>query len=113
MQDDPFWHVFQIVNNSEYRSVRNLKNYIKDVTLQLYTFEPNIESLKKFVRDKDTTRFKTYLEMNPNLTTHPIYDSDTLVNDSLRIKFTRIRLSSHCLRIELGRWRDSAHDTRE
>ena len=112
MQDDPFWHVFQIVNNSEYRSVRNLKNYIKDVTLQPDTFEPNLESLQKFVRDKDTTRFKTYLEMNPNLTTHPIYDSDTLVNDSLRIKFTRIRLSSHCLRIELGRWQDSAHDTR-
>ena len=42
--------------------------------------------------------------MNPDLVVHPIYSSSDIVEDDFRIAFTRLRLSSHRLRIETGRW---------
>ena len=113
MLDDPFWHVTQIINTSEYRSVKRLSNYIKNATAQANPAESDLSSLQQCVRDRNTTRFKTYRELiNPELVTHPIYNTDSVVNDSLRIKFTRLRLSSHCLRIEIDRWKNAARDTR-
>ena len=55
------------------------------------------------IRLADTTRRRTYLEINPNLTVHPLYNSD-IVPEHYRISFTRLRLSSHYLKIETGRW---------
>ena len=42
--------------------------------------------------------------MNPGLSIHPVYVGQSLLDDALRIWFTRFRLSSHRLRIETGRW---------
>ena len=42
--------------------------------------------------------------MNPELVVHPMYSSKDIVDDDLRIAFSRLRLSSHRLRIETGRW---------
>ena len=55
------------------------------------------------IRLADTTRRVTYLEINPNLSVHPLYHSDRL-SEHYRISFTRVRLSSHYLKIETGRW---------
>ena len=52
----------------------------------------------------DTTRRKTYYQtMNPTLSRHIIYSSPS-VPEYARISVSRLRLSSHHLRIETGRW---------
>lgn len=53
------------------------------------------------VREKKGTKYETYCEINPDLTGNPLYMNDRPnVEDSLRITFTRFRVSSHRLHIE-------------
>jgi hypothetical protein len=51
----------------------------------------------------DKTRYKTYLNMNPTLSTSEIY-YNIQVEEFHRISMTRLRLASHRLKIETGRW---------
>ena len=55
----------------------------------------------KFLRPVSSRRL-TYCQFNPHLKRHPIYKEN--VPEYMRIAFTRIRLGSHRLRIETGRW---------
>ena len=55
----------------------------------------------------ERTKLRLYLKMNPQLTVHPIYqtkNTNDIIDDNLRITFTRVRLCSHRLRSETGRW---------
>ena len=54
----------------------------------------------------------TYVEMNPGLSLHPVYVGESLLQDDLRIVFTRFRVSSHRLRIETGRWSRTPREER-
>ena len=45
-----------------------------------------------------------YMERNPILTVHPLYRRDLCIQEYKRIAVTRIRLSSHYLKVEMGRW---------
>ena len=60
------------------------------------------------IRNSQRTKFVTYRTINPNCVAHQVYSRDphsmTLIPEYLRIGFTRMRLSSHRLRIETGRW---------
>ena len=47
-------------------------------------------------------RYITYLEINPELSVFPLYSKQ--IPEYARISATRLRLSSHNLRIETGRW---------
>ena len=63
----------------------------------------------------ERTKFRLYLTLNPDLSVHPIYkfaDNKPLIEDNLRIVFTRIRLCSHRLRSETGRWNRVPQDQR-
>ena len=51
----------------------------------------------------NSTRRKTYRDMNPDATRHPMYNTSS-VPEYARMSFTRLRLSSHYLRVETGRW---------
>ena len=52
-----------------------------------------------------SSRYQTYLNLNPELETHPVYLRYMPdVEERLRYSFTRLRLSSHELRVETGRW---------
>ena len=62
----------------------------------------SLEQQKLTITSQKCTRHQTYLEMNPTLSVSCIYSS--LVPEYLRLAYTRIRLSSHRLRIETGRW---------
>ena len=62
----------------------------------------NMESLRRKILESESSRRKTYCEFNPGITRHPIYKES--VPEYERIAFTRIRLGSHRLRIETGRW---------
>ena len=67
-----------------------------------------IECAKKSKR----TKMKTYCVINPNFDIHPIYTNKNAVDDYLRVTFTRLRTSSHRLRIETGRWSRLAPEKR-
>ena len=61
-------------------------------------------SLETRVRTATTTRNTVYLSINPDLTPHSMYSSSIPVPEMYRIAMSRLRLSSHYLRIETGRW---------
>lgn len=51
------------------------------------------------------SKFQTYLLINPNLVINDIYiDKANSIPEYQRINFSRLRLSSHNLKIETGRW---------
>ena len=43
-------------------------------------------------------------ELNSGLDVHKIYKKSVYIPDYLRVSFTRLRLMSHNLKIETGRW---------
>ena len=55
-------------------------------------------------RDQNSTKARTYREINPELITHKVYNTKEYINERERLSFTRFRLSSHHLKIETGRW---------
>jgi hypothetical protein len=55
------------------------------------------------ILSSDATRMETYRQFNSDLTVHPVYLA-TDISEQACISFTRMRLSSHYLRIETGRW---------
>ena len=62
------------------------------------------------VRSSDSTRRSSYRTLNPQLDVSPVYDM-IVVPERSRIAFTRMRLSSHHLHYETGRWsRILAHE---
>ena len=59
------------------------------------------------IRDRAllSSKFHTYAnELNISLNVHPIYKSNIFIPDYQRQSFSRIRLMSHNLKIETGRW---------
>ena len=59
------------------------------------------------------SKFVTYWTSNPTLDVHPLYSTKSpTLPDYLRINFTRYRLSSHRLRIEIGRWSRTPREQR-
>ena len=66
-------------------------------------------SLCRQLRDvsPERTKLHLYMLMNPQLDVHPLYQtkkSEDVIEDNLRITFSRVRLCSHRLRSETGRW---------
>ena len=59
---------------------------------------------KRRVTTSEGTKSKIYKTINPELITHPVYHSRQLTPEAYRISFTRLRLTSHNLRSETGRW---------
>ena len=64
------------------------------------------EQLKIKVRNQlYSTRRQTYQEINPDLESPDLYKkSSDFVPEHYRIAFTRLRLGSHRLKVETGRW---------
>ena len=83
-------------------------NYINKLLLPTET-EPSL--LEKFANEQGT-KAVTYRSINPNLKVHPVYASTEYIDERARIAFTRLRLSSHSLKIETGRWSRIASEER-
>ena len=67
------------------------------------------------IKDKSTdgTKMRTYInELNVPLNLHPIYTTNVFIPDYLRESFSRIRLMSHNLKIEKGRWSRTSRERR-
>ena len=68
--------------------------------------DPSVESrvqCKTRVASSDSSRCKMYSLLNPTLSVSCIYTSHICIPEYLRVAYTRIKLSSHRLRIETGR----------
>ena len=101
MNDDPFMHILRLTMSKN----SMLSSYIN----HLYNCDDFIEADKlarsERIRTSSRTKSATYLSLNPSLEVHPMYtDSVEVVDDYLRIAFTRLRTSSHRLKVETGRW---------
>ena len=93
-----------------------MKNYcpeiyssIEDVMQQVEYVKSDRELLcQQILRTPpENTKLRLYLTMNPDLSVHPLYKAtnpDRVIEDNLRMAFTRVRLCSHRLRSETGRW---------
>ena len=72
------------------------------------------ENLTRTLREMpaERTKFHLYMQMNPDLSVHDLYQKKDHIEDNLRMAFTRVRLSSHRLRCETGRWSRVPSDQR-
>jgi len=96
--DDPLMFAMELIKNSK------MEKYIHNIISEEH-IETGIESLKQSVRNSQKTKMKTYVNLNPSLSVHPVYViKDASIQEYLRTVFSRCRLSSHKLKIETGRW---------
>ena len=111
MTDDPFMHVFGVtreLNKPMWNYIESLLNINDFVTLEIAELKNSIEN-----QPSCASKFHTYMTLNPTLITHNLYTKNApTIPDYLRITFTRFRLSSHRLRVEIGRWSRTPRDQR-
>lgn len=106
MKDDPFMHIWNICKNANTSGYKYLAEVIDS---QFKHSMADKMARAERVRKSDKLKSKLYVESNPLLTVHPIY-TDTNVREHERIAATRLRLSSHDLAVERGRWTRTPFD---
>ena len=77
--------------------------------------ENPLDNIATYVRERmaGATKLATYItELNPSMTMHQVYRTMKFIPDYKRESFTRLRLMSHSLRIEVGRWSRTPTDQR-
>ena len=107
MDDDPLGYVLRLIQLEDPTMWRNIRQVMNNNNHRKYA----IEDITHHVQNDTCRRSRTFKELNPSLSCHVLYrQKDTYIPDNLRIAFTRLRLSSHRLRVETGRW---SHTPRE
>jgi hypothetical protein len=102
--NEPLAHALDLArqaNTKSHRHIQRVMDYDGDPVLR------NLEELRQrcLLQREHSTRLDTYLCMNPDLVIHPVYtNSSVCIPDYKRVSFTQMRLSSHRLKIETGRW---------
>lgn len=96
-------------NNSPAQLAIQLANEVRSpasnylAALPLVPSTRHYQSVKAAVSSNLGTRCTTYRQINPALTQHAVYTSQG-ITERERVAFSRLRLSSHHLRVETGRW---------
>ncbi len=101
-KEEPFTFVFDLCRNHNTPGYRNLTK----VLCNGQTSDP-FDKIRDYVQRKapTATKLNTYVtELNPSLNVHDIYLTSKYVPEYHRESFTLIRLMSHNLRVETGRW---------
>ena len=95
--------IIEMARNSRCPSWLVLQSILSEGAPDCYADE-SLEKIRAKIRTEaaTSTRRATYLSMNPELARHSMYD--TVVPERHRMATTRIRLGSHRLRAETGRW---------
>ena len=107
--EDPFQLALEMVNAMH----KPMKMYIDSIGNGGDFAAQELQKIKDIVTHASGTKFKTYLQINPDLSTHKLYMRDApIIPDYLRITFSRYRLSCHRLRVELWRYKGIPHDQR-
>ena len=99
--EEPFQIAFEMCKRMNLPGFRFLQD-----TINRNNDDESLEKVALSVRNRpDASKFITYrTELNPELNVHNIYGKSVYIHEYLRISFTRLRLMSHNLRIETGRW---------
>ena len=107
MQDDPFNFVYNLCQEANTPCAK----YVRALLLKQDIIASDLAETKERVRASRGSKFVTYCELNPDLSICDVY-KDNSVNELQRIKVSRLRLSSHNLAIEKGRWSRQERDRR-
>ena len=107
--DEPFQMVYEMCKNANSKGFKFLQKVINS--------NDTVDSLEKIaisIRNNiNATKFQTYCtELNPELNVHNVYGKLVYVPDYIRIPFTRLRVMSHNLKVETGRWRRQPREDR-
>ena len=111
LTDDPIMHALKIIREHH----KPMKKYIESIINGNDFIAEEVEKIKEAINSAhhSATKFHTYRFLNPTLDTHSLYTRTApTIPDYLRINFTRYRLSSHLLRVEIGRWSRTPSDQR-
>ena len=96
--DDPLMFAMNLVLSSTSPTSRLIRRYVMTDVGEEH------DDITSSLRNSDSSRRKTYVELNPCLTVHSIYNTRHTINETHRMSFTRFRVSSHNLACETGRW---------
>ena len=100
MIDDPFAFVWEMCTNSKTRAAKYVTNLLNEENI----IGNDMDTIRRRVVNNTGSKFAMYVNVNPELTPHPLYRFTGPHYESDRVIFTRLRLSSHDLAIEKGRW---------
>merc|ERR1712018_465425 len=90
-----------------------MRTYIESIKSGSEFAVKELQKIKDTVTHGTGTKFKTYVQLNPNLSAHSLYSRKApIIQDYLRISFSRYRVSSHRLRVETWRYKGVPHDQR-
>ena len=109
LSDDPLMSVMETLRRSQTATWR----YIDEIMKQNRNYvTDSLEETKQYVRQNSNARSKlaTYLDMNTELVSPGLYKID--VPEYMRVAVSRLRLISHNLKIETGRWSRIDRDRR-
>ena len=112
---DPLMHTLSFMRQNNPVLYTNINELMQlDLKCDLKSdYDQLCSKLRQSAPEK--TKHRLYLSMNPDLSVHPLYkrvDSAHAIEDNLRISFTRIRICSHKLRSETGRWNGTPPELR-
>ena len=84
--EDPFTHAMQMVSEMH----KPMESYIESIKNGGEFAAKELQKLKESATRATGTKFKTYLQLNPDLTMHKLYSRDApIIPDYLRITFSR------------------------
>ena len=99
--EEPFQIAYEICKAANSNGFKFLRKVIEGRN-PVDSLEKNAIEIRNNV---NATKFQTYCtELNPSLELHEVYRKSVYVPDYLRVCLTRLRLMSHNLKIEKGRW---------
>ena len=101
--NDPLMFTLQLTRDMN----RRMSNSIDFILNNGDHIRTATDTLKQSISISERTKFSTYVVINPGLDVHPVYRppvGGVYIPERYRIQFTRMRLSSHRLKIEVGRW---------
>ena len=103
LNDDPLMFSLKITAQDNPHTNKYIKELLDEPVDMI---ERDLSKIKARISASKRIKAVTYCVHNPDLSIHPVYTADTasIVDDDLRTAFTRLRLSSHRLKIETGRW---------
>ena len=98
----PFMHIYKLCQESNTHAYKfTSKSLVYNNNLNTFNDLLNLIHVKSL----NGTKFNTYKnELNLAMTLHPVYTINIFIPDSFRESFSRVRLMSHNLKVETGRW---------
>ena len=101
MRDDPLGHVINLILEFDTPTTRYIRDLLDNDVDDLIEAS---ERLKQEVSTSDSSRLVLYKTINSDFKVHDIYSKKINIYELEIMEWTRLRLSSHSLAVEVGRW---------